>query len=208
MRDSTNESKSQQISFSQELARKAIHLSMLIVPFLVLSLTAKPVLYVMLPLAVAALLADFIRNKHDGFNSFIQTFFGKMLRSHESDGSFSINGATWVLCSFSLILLIFPPEIAAASIGIFVLGDAFAAIVGRRFGKHKLPFGNKSIEGSFAFLVFGGLIVPFIPALHWTSLLIGLVAGMLVEIPDRPFNDNLRVPLVVATVILIIERLI
>lgn len=197
-----------QISFSQELARKAIHLSMLAVPFLLLYFGSKPVLYFMLPLAVLALGADLLRSKNKAFNDFIQGFFGKMLRAHESDGSFSINGATWVLCSFSLILLLFPTEVAAAAIGIFVLGDAFAAIIGRSFGKHKLPFGAKSFEGSMAFLIFGALIIPFMPTLNMASLVAGLVVGMLIEIPDRLINDNLRVPLAVAIVIVIAEQLL
>ena len=45
------------------------------------------------------------------------------------------------------------------AIGIMAGGDGMADIVGRRFGKHKLPYNEKkSVEGSLAFIVFGSLM--------------------------------------------------
>lgn len=46
------------------------------------------------------------------------------------------------------------------AVGILAGGDGMADVIGRRFGKHKLPYNkNKTIEGSIAMFVFGSLFV-------------------------------------------------
>ena len=45
------------------------------------------------------------------------------------------------------------------AVGVMAGGDGMADIVGRRFGKNKLPYNEKkSVEGSLAFIVFGSLM--------------------------------------------------
>ena len=58
----------------------------------------------------------------------------------------------------TLYLFSFNMAIAITGILMLLLGDSASTLIGRRFGRHKLPFNNlKSIEGSFAFFMVGFL---------------------------------------------------
>jgi dolichol kinase/phosphoserine phosphatase len=94
----------------------------------------------------------------------------------------------------TLALLAFPGPIAGASIAVLTLGDGFASILGRRYGRRRIPFNkNKAIEGTM-----GGLFFAFLGALIFVDPFKALVAsavGMLVEVVPLPLNDNLTIPL-------------
>lgn len=94
---------------------------------------------------------------------------------------------------FSLILL--PEHVNYASIAILALGDGFATLFGREFGRTVFPFNKgKRVEGS----VFGFLFA-FMGALSFvspTKALVGAAVGMLVECLPTPVSDNLAVPIV------------
>ena len=75
-----------------------------------------------------------------------------------------------------------------------ILGDFAAALVGRRFGRHRFG-GNRSWEGSLAFLVAATIPVFLIPGL---PVGIGIAAALLatfVEAFSRVIDDNLSVPI-------------
>jgi len=86
-----------------------------------------------------------------------------------------------------------------------MVGDGAAAIIGRRFGKHRLSGSDKSWEGSVAFLLTAVLVaLPLtLPVLMnslghtpLSNLQIGmgaLVSTVLEALPI-PLNDNVRVP--------------
>jgi dolichol kinase len=74
------------------------------------------------------------------------------------------------------------------------LGDASAALVGKRFGRHRTSWG-KSWEGFAAALSVNlaiGLLLPGIPV---PAALLGALAGAVLEFLPLPFDDNLRVTL-------------
>ena len=92
-------------------------------------------------------------------------------------------------------LLIFPQNIAYATIAILTLGDGSASILGKFLGKTAYPFNKaKHIEGTIV-----GLIFAFLGAaafLNPIKALVGATVGMLVECFPLPINDNLAVPLI------------
>jgi dolichol kinase len=188
-------------SKSAEVPRKVLHLLVAIVPLIALEAGRQTTLLVVIPLTVVALAADLIRSHSPTFESFIQSVFGFMMRTTESaPGRLVVNGATWVLVSFSLLVLIFPLGIATAAFFLFILADAFAALVGRRVGRHRWPRSHRTVEGTMAFIVVGVLAsVPF-PGTEMVPCAVAVVLGAAAEIPRRPLNDNLRVPLVIAGV--------
>ena len=97
------------------------------------------------------------------------------------------------------------PWIGAAGILVMGYGDGFAAIIGKKHGKHSLKFGKieKSVEGSIAMFIFsfGALLAILIStnSLHALgyAILISVVAT-LVELFSPNGTDNLMVPLVVS----------
>ena len=102
-------------------------------------------------------------------------------------------------------LLLFPKDIAMASIMVLALGDSVSHLYGLHFGKIRHPLSKtKFLEGTiagFAAGFFGALI--FIPL---TEALIASLAAMIVEaieikIGTQQVDDNLIVPLVAGAVI-------
>lgn len=89
-----------------------------------------------------------------------------------------------------------PRAIAAAALGYLVLGDAAAALVGRRFGRHRVW--GKSLEGSLACflccLVLGWMLLPGRPL----AVFGGALVATLAEALPLPVDDNWSVPLLSA----------
>jgi dolichol kinase len=91
------------------------------------------------------------------------------------------------------------PPVAATAVGYLVFGDAAAALVGRRWGRHR--YGAKSLEGSAACagicLGLGALLLPQHPA----AVAAGAITATLVEALPLPFDDNWTMPLAAAAVL-------
>ncbi len=194
------------MSLRNELGRKTIHLVMLIVPIAALHLGKTLILKLIIPLFLCALFADVARSRSQYFGNSIDSLFGKLMRKSELGQDLNINGATWMLFSIASILLVFPLEIAASSLALFIAGDAMAALIGRRFGGRVNLIGHASLAGSLAFLFFGGLVLFLLPLqLSTAAKTIGLGVGMLLEMPDGPLNDNIQVPWASAISMVMVE---
>lgn len=199
------------IPYREELKRKAIHLLALVVPLGMALLGKAWSIYLLVPMALLAVTADVLRVRSEAFARFIYRLFGSMMRTEERPpvgGPITINGATWVLLSAAALALIFPIRIGVAAFTMFMLSDAAAALVGRRFGR--LHWGNnpRTVEGSLAFLVTGLVVMAFFPHIVFWIGAVSVVAAALAEALPRPLNDNLRVPLVAATVIVLLEHFV
>ncbi|MEM3054828.1 MAG: HAD-IB family phosphatase [Candidatus Bathyarchaeia archaeon] len=94
-----------------------------------------------------------------------------------------------------LTLLVFPALASSVAITIFAIGDSTATIVGKIFGKTKLPFNKgKTLEGLIAGLFFGFLAAT--AYVNPLKALTGATMAMFVESLPLPINDNLTVPLI------------
>ncbi len=199
------------ISYRAELRRKALHLLALVVP-LGMALVGKLwSVYLLSPLALLALAADVLRARSAWFARIIQRYFGSLMRQEEQPpvgGPIRINGSTWVLLSAALLALVFPLRIAVPAFVMFMLGDAAAALVGRRYGRRRWGRSARTVEGSLAFLTVGLVVMAlFRDVVFWVGA-VSVVAAALAEIPQRPFNDNLRVPMVTAALLFLLERFV
>lgn len=192
------------LSYAAEVKRKVLHLSALLVPIL-MTLLERTILLALFGLtAILAVSADALRVRSHGFARFIYRVFGFMMRDSERPpvgGHIVINGATWIILSALLLSIIFPLNIVAPSLIMFMLGDAAAALVGRRFGRTHWGSNPRTVEGSAAFLLVGLAVMAFFPEIPFWISAAGTVCACLVEILPGPFSDNIRVPLVAASVI-------
>lgn len=186
-------------SFLSELRRKAIHLSFLVLPL--------DLLFEVLPwprgraqwtvmlavLALGALALDLLRLRERRVRRLFRDFLGGMLREHEQ---FGLLGSTYLLMAALLAVDLFPRPVAAAALGFTVLGDAFAAIVGKAWGRTRV-FG-KTLEGALgglgACLAWAAFLAAF-GFLPWSVVVAGALVASLAEILPIPLDDNLGMTL-------------
>ena len=166
-------------------------------------------LWILLPLSILAVIMEVARVRSKHVARFIYSIFGSIMRPEEKSAMGSritINGASWVIISAALLALIFPIYIASASLAMFMLGDAAAAIWGRKFGRTPWPKSKKTLEGSFAFLVIAAVTLSLFNILAWYFVLLVAFVAMLLEVLPIPVNDNVRVPIIAGFMIFFLEK--
>ncbi len=189
----------EQIDYKAELARKGIHLSSLSIPVIYYFISRELALALLLPVTFSFLTVDLLRYYHKPTAELFYKIFRFMLRKHEQDERRKrLNGATHVLIAASLCVIIFPKIIVLTAFTILIVSDTFAALIGRRFGKHK--FLSKSVEGSLAFFIFGIFVVLFTPKIDHSIVeifigIIGAAVGTVAEALPWNIDDNLSIPL-------------
>jgi dolichol kinase len=187
------------IDFKFEVVRKAIHLLSLSIPGVYYFITKQLALTILIPIALAFLIVDLARYYHPPTREWFYRWFGWLLREHESDEvAKRLTGATNILLSGILCILIFPKIIIVNAFAVLILSDITSALVGRRFGRRR--FFYKSLEGAFGFFIAAVVVVLIAPKVEGLALeyLIGIVAaavGAIAESLSVKIDDNITVPL-------------
>jgi len=199
------------IPFRDELRRKAVHLSSLWMPVAICFVPRWLMFGIFAFLAAGNLLVEHAyANKVPFVVRIYDVFFGGMLRQEPQPGQWIISGGPYVLMSAAMNTLLFPTPIAAAGMAAMLLGDTAAALIGRRFGRHKTVNG-KSFEGFFAFIAAAALGMAFFlhlcgaPLLMLAGTIPAAVAGALAELFEKQLHidDNFSIPLAAGAVLLI-----
>ena len=191
-------------SYRTELARKAIHLTSIIIPIFFYLTPRNEALAVLIPATLLVVAIDVGRYYNSTVNDLVTRYFGKLLRSHESDARRKrLSGASYVLISATLCVVLFPKLIAFTSFLILIISDMMSALVGRRFGKRR--FLGKSLAGSTAFFVSALIVVALTPKVEYLPLeyAIGTVAaaaGAIVEALPWQIDDNFTIPIAVGCI--------
>lgn len=155
-----------------------------------------------MPLTFLFVLADILSKFKNPVRYLVYKFFRRMLRPHETADKFVLNGASWVLISATICVLVFPKILTVVAFSILIISDIFAAIIGKSYGKHKL-FINKTWEGTLAFIITA-IITVFIYGILFSAPLtffifgcIAAIAGGFIEAlsPVMKIDDNLSIPL-------------
>jgi dolichol kinase len=187
------------IDFKFEIVRKAIHLLSLSIPGIYYFITKQLALTILIPIALAFLLVDLGRYYHPMTKSWFYQRFGWLLRKHESDQATKrLTGATNILISGVLCMLIFPKIIFVNAFAILILSDITSALVGRRFGRRR--FFYKSLEGAFGFFIAAIVVVFLAPKVESLPLeyaigIAGSAVGAVAESLSVKIDDNITVPL-------------
>lgn len=195
-----------QISFVQELWRKAIHLVALVIPvgYHVFGFDKATMLQIMVPIFLGMFLVDVARLRRWWlWQSLAKPIFGRMIRDHERNGDFT--GAVYILGSACVTVALYSKPVAIAALAFIIVGDAFAAVIGRRFGRTRLG-SRKTLEGSLGCLFGTCLVAFFAPGVPLSVALIGAVAATAAEAYPFGIDDNVTVPVLSGLVMTLISR--
>lgn len=175
----------------RELHRKAIHLASVAIPLLVWWVPRAVALAVLVPTAAVALLVEGLRLKARAPRYHFLRRTRTMLRARERR---RFTGATYMAAAYASAVLLFPTPVAVLAMLYNGVGDAVAALVGRRWGRHRLRSG-KSWEGAAAGFTANLVVGLLLPGIATVPAFAGALAAALLEIADLPPDDNLWVTL-------------
>jgi phytol kinase len=201
--------------FSSKSSRKLLHILIGNLPFLIplFTLTAFPLNF---PFFVAApfILVTFIASPYSPLRGVNERLKG--LTGITEDGHHL--GLVYYAISYTILALLFAskPYVIAAGILPMAYGDAFAAIIGEKYGKSQYKvFAKKSLEGSAAmflasflsleasFLFFS--VLYSLPILSLTLAALGVALAVTIAEAFSPKGvDNITVPMLGATVFLLV----
>lgn len=182
-------------------ARNVFHVSNGVMVLAAVSLLSEGWLRVVITaIFVWAWSMEILRRGSPRLNAALMKTFAQVAHPHEA---WRVNSATWY--ATALLVVTWLGWLTAGLSGALVLavGDPVAAVVGRRWGRHRIRHG-RSVEGSLGFFVTGaaasflGLLLVR-PELGWPVALltsfIAAVCGAVAEIVSLRVDDNLTIPL-------------
>ena len=180
----------------RELARKAVHVSSTVAPLLVWLLPRDVAVSLLVTVALVALLVEAARHRIRPVRYHFLRRTRTLLRPHERRG---LAGATWMALAYAAALVLFPKPVAVAAMLFNGLGDAAAALVGKRWGRRRTAWG-KTWEGFAAGLVVDlavglGMWMLAPAAVPLGGALLGALAAASAEFAPLPLDDNVRVTL-------------
>ncbi len=125
--------------------------------------------------------------------------------------SFPGRGILFYLLGSWIVLTVFPLGVASAAILILAFGDGTASLLGKSLGSTPIAYNaHKSWEGTFGGIVMATIAAGFF--FPWWIAFVSSLMAMLLEtfplrIKGRPLDDNLILPFVAATVIVLVSPL-
>jgi len=173
----------------RELARKSFHLGMIVVPVWVYLMPHTTALLGLILATFATVAVDLLRLSDRRLRGFFLRLFRSVIRPHEEE---HLLGSTHYMIAALLSVVVFDHAIAIAALAFLVLGDAAAAIIGKRFGTP--VFWGKSPEGSIACFVVCLMVGWPLLSSPWLAL-VGAVTATVAEAMPSPLDDNMRVPI-------------
>jgi dolichol kinase len=191
-------------NYKVEFIRKAIHFCSLSIPVAYYFLSKETTLSILIPLAALFVLFDLGRYYTKSGAKYFYKYFGWLLRHYEIDEKRKrLNGASNILISAIVCILFFPKIFVINAFTILIISDSSAALIGRRFGKHK--FFKKSLEGSLAFFISAALVVLVIPKvekllLEYVITIIAVGIGTIMEATSVVIDDNYTIPISICIV--------
>jgi len=137
---------------------------------------------------------------------FIHEMLQSLERPHDMV-NFPGKGVIFMVLGSFLSLLLFPIVIAKAAIIVLAVGDSVSHIVGRYFGKTRVPFSkNKMLEGTVVAIVFStlsALLFVDIGKAFLASFLTVTFESVYPEKLGRYLDDNLLVPLIAGAIMML-----
>jgi dolichol kinase len=190
------EQKKRRNDLLKEIVRKTIHLCAAFVP-LFLSAAYAPTIVLLAACLAAYSIAEALRCK--GITvPFVSSVTAAAARKRD-ENSFVLGPVT--LCAGIIITaLAFEPVSARVGFLALAFGDGVASLVGKRFGKTRIPFmRGKTCAGSLACWI-AVFVSTFAVTGNARSALAAACAGMVLELLPLKDFDNLLLPIALAAV--------
>lgn len=135
---------------------------------------------------------DSVRIRNENVNRLFARRFSFLMKKKETH---ALTGVSYMLGGTALALMLFSPLLAVTVLYFISLGDPAAAILGKKFGRHRLHNG-RSLEGSLAMFAVCVLIAKWVGGFAWPLSLVGAAVAAAAELYSGPVDDNLTVPLI------------
>ena len=190
------------LSFKNEISRKLLHLTALIIPAAYLKINNLFFVNSFISvLFLSIIFLELMKKNNTIIWKIFNSYFKPFIRKYEYKKPM---GSSYMIFSFFLIILFFNKIIVATSMFITIISDALAAIIGLRYGKLK-TINNKTLEGSYAFLV-STIIILFISTTSLSLYVIIIISIIITAIEAfTPMEyDNLTVPIFSAIILTLV----
>jgi len=184
-----------------EAIRKGIHLSSIAIPLTCFLFSRTTLVFIWGMAFGVAILIELLRMQNPSFARVFYKCVGKLLRNQEYH---HITGATYLLGGSALTIALFSRDIAIYSLLILTVSDTVAAMTGFYLGRCRL-FQTKTLEGSLGFLT-SAIVLGLLLKLSIPVILVGSIVGAILELNFLRINDNLLIPIGVATSMEVIQR--
>lgn len=191
------------MTLKNELFRKSIHLLFLIVPAGINVLPRGEMLAILGILVGIAAAVEILRRFSSGFRRFFIALTGSMLREHENR---RLTGATYLLLSSFLCVLLFNAWIAQVALLFVIISDGLSALAGKFWGRHPWV-GGKTWEGNIVFLLTATAIVFLHPDCPAAVGIAGVATAFICDVFITGVDDNLTIPICSGVVMEIISAL-
>ncbi len=176
-------------SWGQELRRKSVHACSMFIPFIA-SVNYHLTLLLLLTVTFLYMVSEWVRL--NGIRFPVLGIITRLCVRSNEVRHFTLAPLTLVV-GVILSLLFFSELIAYVVIVILAFADSFATIVGKFYGRVKIPYNRKkSVEGSAAFFVTAFICAVFLLPLK-TALIASFVSCIIETIPFK--FDNISIPL-------------
>ena len=182
-----------------ELFRKSIHISGIITIPISIFVGIEIVASIIVGLSLLYLTSEILRLRGTKLK-LVSKITEFSVRDDLSDRSKIVTEPFYLAAGVLASLLIFPEPVNYVAIAVVTLGDGFSSLVGKKYGKHRIPRTKKSLEGTCA-----GITCAFAVSTLFVTperAIIASVVGMIVEFLPMPINDNITVPLAAGVSIL------
>ena len=174
-------------------SRKILRAAALIFPLWYFFFGQKQALIIISIALILFLLLDIVRLSSEKLNAEVFKRLKGFIKRKEKK---LLSTTTLFLLSSTLVIALFPMQIAFISILFFLVGDTMAEVFGRVYKKWKI--GKKSLEGSAFGFGFNFLIGIFlIGPLNLTLIFIIKAAlfSAVIELASQKIDDNLTMPI-------------
>lgn len=194
----------------QIIRRKAYRMLGLVLPFIYLHYTRQETIYVFAMIAMGAVAIESIRFSSSKTEWLMEKIFSPVGKREEV---MRISGTTYFILGSLLATIFFNRVIVIPILFFLIFGDAFATIIGLRWGRTKI-FG-KSLEGSLGCLA-ACLVAGFFLLGNVSLLQDGLTLKLMLEIAffvtilellPIPCDDNFYIPIGTGWLVLLFSAL-
>ncbi|WP_292486665.1 diacylglycerol/polyprenol kinase family protein [Methanohalobium sp.] len=171
----------------KEYLRKVIHLISVLIIVIYAFLGKQIVLILLLVSLVFFLVLEYIRIEKSIKLPMLHVLYRNSEKNH-------LGGHVFLTIGAIISIAMFSKQVAFACILMTTLGDLCAALVGKTFGNTKLPYNDKSLEGSTSEFVVD-LAIGFAFTGNWIIAVGMAFVATVVETTVVRIDDNLMIPM-------------